>query len=757
MYSENGGRLMRYEYKKFDDDGEREVEVANPMEVEDGLATFVNLPADMDFTVRIRAGSDRMAVTDRDVDAYDLTDADNRVVGAFGEGQSGARPDVWLCPQTDVTPADGAKEFKARCSTFGYQWTTGSLKVTVKNLRKDVKATVALEPDTDTHSEGDEKELKGNAKRDDKSHTFTGIQDGVYSVTLAGDGVGSAKAETRKFYHDEDPDDPDEYDGVEANEVSFDATSLRAEIRGLVANNRIGRNNTLSGDEAGEGVTLTLHETDEDDDGETIIGDPVEDSDGNAVTALTNGDGEYVFENLEEGDEYYVKVTDCPDCEAYNSVDAKTHDFMTYKLTEAMVYDDDAENTPPKWNHEATSTGDVISAGGGGGFVNFAMVYTDGELSGAVTEPFDDVDRHRVELARCLTVEFSVDDDQTQDEDESGVLLGCDDYDETYEDAETTDDDGEWSAGDLREGIYEVTVNPRGSFAVFVLEPAENVGDPDVQSSVAEHTQYVTLDSGSGSAEDADDVQIVNTNLGDGIMLESVRITIGDVNFDHTAGGSAIDEDVDYIVETVDVAPVAEDESSTFEITLGDQEKAVGEDGVATLELEAGEDNDIMVVVVAENGYAMSEAESVAVIMRMAAQTGVAVASVGATYTDLADDASNTTEQTVTQDAISDGIFAVDIPATAVDSKDFTLTVTLGTDSDWAKVEYRVGSSGDYTEIAIDDDADDDADGRSTRVSGDIDLPAEGKSMDIQVRVTAQDGDTRNPYTVRVSQAAASS
>ena len=238
MYSEDGGRLMRYEYKKFDDDGERTVKVANPMDVEDGMATFVNLPADMDFTVRIRAGSDRTAVTDRDVDAYDLTDADNRVVGAFGEGQSGARPDVWLCPQTDVSPADGAKEFKARCSAFGYQWTTGSVKVTVENLRDDVEATVALEPVTDNHSEGDSEDVEGNAKEEDQSHTFTDIQDGVYKVTLAGDGVGDPKAHTRKFYHDEASDDED-YEGVEADDVTFSATSLRAEIRGLVANNRI--------------------------------------------------------------------------------------------------------------------------------------------------------------------------------------------------------------------------------------------------------------------------------------------------------------------------------------------------------------------------------------------------------------------------------------------------------------------------------------------------------------------------------------
>ena len=151
MYSENGGRLKRYEYKKFDAKGDRKTDVDNPMAVVGGMATFPNLPTDMDFTVRIRPGSDRVAVTQRDVDAYGLDDSESRIVGTFGAG-AGARPDVWVCPETDVTPMDD--DFKDRCSAFGYQWNTGTQKVTVENLRKDVVATVALEPVTDNFSEG---------------------------------------------------------------------------------------------------------------------------------------------------------------------------------------------------------------------------------------------------------------------------------------------------------------------------------------------------------------------------------------------------------------------------------------------------------------------------------------------------------------------------------------------------------------------------------------------------------------------------
>ena len=760
MYSETGGRLMRYEYKKFDSKGKREVEVANPMDVEGGMATFVNLPADIDFTVRIRAGSDRTAVTDRDVDAYDLTGADNRVVGAFGEGQSGARPDVWLCPQTDVTPADGAKEFKARCSTFGYQWTTGSVKVTVKNLRKDVKATVALEPVTDTHSEGDDKELKGTAAvggaQPAKSHTFTGIQDGVYDVTLAGDGVGDPKPRPPlNFYHDEESEDED-YEGVVEEDVSFNATSLRAEIRGLVANNRIGRgrSNTLSGDEAGEDVTLTLHET-KVSKGKIVIGDAVEDDDGDAVTATTNGDGEYVFENLEEKEDYFVQVTDCPGCEAYNDVDAKTFDFVDHASATAKVYDDDDENTPPEWNHEATTIGGVITPNGSGGFVNFAMVYTDGELSGAVTEPFDDVDRHRVELARCLTWQPPVVADDTAVPEVMAREGACDDYDENYEEATTTDKDGEWSADGLREGMYEVTVNPRGNFAVFVVVPGEG-DESDVQSSVAEHTQYKPLDSGSGSAEEVDPVPIVNRSLGDEVLLTRVVITLGTRNSvytvpdDGTGQAVAIGE-VPWVTKSVDVAPEGS-KGATFKVVVGAKMKTVGKGGVATLDLAAGVENTITITVIAANGYAeSSDPVEVATVTRTAAQTAVGIASVAATYTNL-DGTGNQVDTTTTAvEAPTDGVYPIVIDSTAVDGTDFTLTVTLAEDSNWAKVEYRVGGSGDYTEMPISEVT---GVARVTRESGDIDLPDEGKSIDIQVKVTAQDGKKTNPYTVRVSQAA---
>ena len=124
MKESSRGRLTRHEYKAFDSKGKRTVEVSNPMPFAKGLASFKNLPADEEFTVRFHAGSDRMAVVDaesarngRDVDTYDGDLDDGMSVGAFGD-EGGAGPEVRLCPMSSSSKDD-------MCSTFAYQWASG--------------------------------------------------------------------------------------------------------------------------------------------------------------------------------------------------------------------------------------------------------------------------------------------------------------------------------------------------------------------------------------------------------------------------------------------------------------------------------------------------------------------------------------------------------------------------------------------------------------------------------------------------------
>jgi len=761
MYSENGGRLKRYEYKKFDAKGDRKTDVDNPMAVTGGMATFPNLPTDMDFTVRFRPGSDRVAVTERDVDAYGLDDSQNRIVGTFGAG-AGGRSDVWVCPETDVTPMD--EDFKARCSAFGYQWDTGSQKVTVTNLRKDVVATVALVPVTDNFGEGDSKDLKGTQAQDgsnpDKSHTFSGIQDGVYKVTVAGSGIGEQDAERRVFYHNEGSDE-DDYEGETGDDATFEATSLRAQIRGLVANNRTGSSNTLTGDEAFEGVMLTLHKTAKNAKDETVIGAAVKDNDGNAITETTDSDGEYVFENLEEDEKYFVKVTECDGCVAYHSIDGETHEFIAHGIGTAMVYSATATNTPPKWNHMATALKDVISGVTDGGFVDFVGLYTDGEITGTVKEAFDNVGRHRVELERCLTYKAAVeDDDATTDVDESAPAT-CGLRDETFAMDRRTEDDGDWSFEDLREGIYEAEVNPRGSYAIREGSDA---------------TQLLMLTDGSGAAAEADDVSIVDSGKGTETRLRGLVLALAsspgtdlltgnDLSAD--ASGNGTNDVIDPTVSGFSITGPSEQAFATnlvIKATAQDKNASIAvavvaqatdgtdptaatdfsaiESGKATAVKRVAGTNVVTIKVTAANGVASSTYDFT--FTRTAAETGFTVSTIAVGCADDTNTAcsvtygtgynSGTTTGEVDHTVNVSGVLNVEIPHNAhrvsVGGKvgEFLVTATRASGSVFAALSFQVG----------DDAATSGTDGTSNDTAENFVIPAQEGTRTIKITVMSQ-------------------
>ena len=764
LYSENGGRLEKYTYKKFDAKGKRMVDVANPMAVTGGMATFPNLPTDMDFTVRIRPGNGQVAVSERDVDAYGLDDSDTRIVGTFGTG-AGARPDVWVCPETDVTPMD--EDFKARCSAFGYQWNTGSQKVTVTNLRKDVVATVALEPVTDNFSEGDSKDLKGTQAKDgsnpEKSHTFSGIRDGVYKVTVAGSGIGKQDPERRVFYHNEGSDDED-YEGETGTDASFEATSLRAEIRGLVANNRTGSSNTLNTDEKFGGVELTLHKTAKNADDKTVIGAAVTDDDGDPVTETTNADGEYAFEGLEEDKKYFVKVTECDGCVAYHRIDVETHEFVDHAIGTAMVYSPTATNTPPKWNHMAETLGEVISGvTGDDGFIDFVGLYTDGEITGAVMEAFDNVGRHRVELERCLTYKAAVADNaNTADVDESAPAT-CELRDETFAMDRRTDDDGDWSFEDLREGIYEAEVNPRGSYTI---------------REGSKETQLLMLTDGSGAAAEADAVFIVDSGKGTETRLRGLVLALAsspgtnllsgaDANADAsgdgtndvidptTTGISGPSDEQDFATNFV-LKATAYDKNASIEVAVVAQIPGSGgnpardptaekdfspvESGKAAAVKRVAGTNIVTIKVTAANGVASATYSFT--FVRTAAQTGFVVSSIvvgcaddtntactityGAGYTS-SDDGS------IDQVSNVSGELTVTIPANAHRVSvggtvgEFSAAVTRASTSDLAAVSFKVGDAGATT-----------GDASAAVVTENFVIPAQGGTRTITITVKSE-------------------
>ena len=773
MYSESGGRLSRYDYMTFDAMGKRTVDASNPMDVPKwsttaqagGMVTFKNLPADMDFTVRLRAGSGRTAVGDRDVDAYG-DELDDMSKGAFGS-EGGALPEVRLCPLTTTSRPDFLGPKSDDCATFAYQWTTGTVNATLTGLRKDVTATLTLDPVTDVHSEGDDKDFKGNKDADDQEYKFSNVQDGVYRLVLTGANVGEKKSGELVVYHDESSSD-DEYEGDEEN-AELSATSVRAMIKGVVGNNRTG--STLSQREAGEGVTVGLYKT-KTVAGETVIGAAVTDDDGDAVTETTNQDGEYVFSNLAEKDEYFVKITKCEGCVAYHSIN-DDDEFVDHGLGTARVYADDDENTPPRWNHEATAVGSVIeNATGGGNFVNFALLHMGGTVSGEVWEPFDDVDGHDIEIERCLTYRPAVAADLTAVPPVTEVLEDCDVIDDSFDALdEETDKNGRWGKDELREGFYRITVDPKGRFEVRT-----GTGQATGTASDGGKVQIVRLDEGPGSDDEALTVNIVNSRLSASTTLASATITADGVDYtvsdqDDPADGLQTDEaittipDVLYVTKTVTVVPKGP-EGAQFKVTSTsadgpdsnsdrDVNKVSPEKGGATtkfaVSLAAGAagDNSISVTVIAANGYEEGSSVDIATsIVRTAAQTDNTISTVDARYT-----AANGTEATENLTGTSTagvdfthGSAADSIPHNARGST-YDLDLTLNVGSAWAKVEYRIGDSGSYTVIAI--PATDAT--RATRTANDVPLPAKGASQLIEVRVTAQDGSRPRYYTIVVN------
>ncbi len=267
MKENSRGRLARYEYKAFDSKGKRTVEVSNPMSFAKGLASFKHLPADEEFTVRFHAGSDRAAVVDaesarngRDVDTYGDDLGDGASVGAFGD-DGGAGPEVRLCPMSSSSKDD-------MCSTFGYQWASGSISGKVTRRGAGVSsATVNLEAITNNHSPDDNtKTNRSGATRG--NYGFASVQDGEYWVRTPATATSKADSARVAIYHDEEMDD-DADDGITGTPVmatkNFDVTALRLEIKGYVVNDGHEGDHEdpdldeiVRGDEAIAGVELEL-------------------------------------------------------------------------------------------------------------------------------------------------------------------------------------------------------------------------------------------------------------------------------------------------------------------------------------------------------------------------------------------------------------------------------------------------------------------------------------------------------------------
>ncbi|MDE2794489.1 MAG: carboxypeptidase regulatory-like domain-containing protein [Gemmatimonadota bacterium] len=401
-----------------DDDGEKE----KPTEERDakgnfaaGMITFGCLPADEEFTVRFNAGDDRdqMDYGYDEIETFgDDLDDFGVSLGAFG-AMSGGQPEVRMCSASDPMNPDATGD--DWCATFAYQWETGMVHGTVGS-EKDHEVTV--EPETGHGAIGDDDETNA-----DGEYSIGGLQDGVYTATAAsGDAefqlLDPAEVEDIALYHNEacwaatnpDPatgdDRPmacaaDEVDMGEnddgettysyrnAHEENWETGRLGLSIRGYVANDgQDGEDmdGLLRGDEAMAGIEMTL----------------LDDDDDVVATTETEADGFYSFDDLAAGD-YTVSagrasnarvihaINRHPRTRAWRYVTSKTATAEDYSLTP-----DEADLAKPYWMRAFLSTGRTMGNGtvayteGEGTaamtdtYYNFALVYTDGELTGSV-------------------------------------------------------------------------------------------------------------------------------------------------------------------------------------------------------------------------------------------------------------------------------------------------------------------------------------------------------------------------------------
>ncbi len=623
MVADSRGRLRAFEYDHDMDEDTEDVEATATVGAS-GMVSFAHIPADTEFTVVADAGSDMMIVPDdrstREIDAFgdQLDDyPDGKMVGAFGDG-SGARADVWICPLWRLDNDDPNEN----CSTFAYKWATGTISGDIDGLRKGDKASVILTPvnsneDYEDDLADDDEITAGTGGA--ASYSFTGVADGRYMVTLEAKAGSWEEDETKvlSVMHDEESED-EEYTGATAGE-DLSASDLRGVIRGRIANDSNGRAG-LTSDESRAGVVVEIYSAKKVGGSGTtknnyVPDEAVTDADGDEVMAETDGEGVFMFENLVVGDMYFLKPVET---DLYISVRngntsiGKTAEKATDVVPHALV----TAGLPPRagtepgiptWDYHtsmATPNGDA----------NFVLLYKDGEVEGKVSDPSVRAAHSRsvVELHLCRTSNQVLDtsvDPPTVTTAATGCGGGVNAYEGTVVEADV-DEDGDWSADGLREGLYEVVPDLPAGYVV-----SDSAGTTDGTGTSYHAQQFVDLRGGRAD-DDTETIHIKDRNAGDGATLTSVEIdgtacTRGtatnpaDNNCGHDAAGSFS------VVATASTGAVVRLSSSATDATptgTGTYSVVVSNGKATTVTLSKPGSRRFFVHVAAEDGYASNDA-----------------------------------------------------------------------------------------------------------------------------------------------------
>ena len=618
MVPDSRGRLNVLEYDHDMDADTPDEEATDTFD--GGMVSFAHIPADMEITIVADAGSGMMIVPDSrssvEFDAFgdQLDDyPDGKIVGAFGEGASGARPDVWICPLWRMDNEDA----NDNCSTFAYKWADGTISGEISGLRKDDEATLTLTPvnSNDDYSGDLEDDVEVTSEGGATEYSFEGVADGRYMVTLEANAGswGEKKSDMITVVHHEGNDD-DEYSGDVSAGNDLSATDLRGTITGRIANDSNGRDG-LTGDESRSGVVVAIHHasgliSSGANAGRRSAGAAVTDANGDAVTAETDEDGVFMFEGLVVEGSYFLKPQGT---DLYTTIrpgsakiaNEKSTDLVTHTLTSAIVPVADFEPAIPMWDYHNSkmTTGSTN---------DFVLLYLNGEVEGDVSDP-SVREGHQYATAllyRCLVTDFEVDDQNVDTE----TPAGCDKYvDRNNPVTADVGDDGEWIAEDLMEGVYEVVVDLPAGY-VHVDSEGNDPEDDEFDAGEAYFSQQVAELMGGRADAGTSTFHIKDRNAGEGFEIRSVLIDAeacgmsGDATNAWTApsvrcGNNEHDDGTITVKVTASDGATIRLSTSSVDAAAPDRSVAVSNDGNTTVSLPEAGRTVFYLHVAAENGY----------------------------------------------------------------------------------------------------------------------------------------------------------
>ena len=416
MVRDDRGRLQTLEYDH--DLDEQDADVDDPTDRIEakgdfsagGMKTFTHLPADEEITVRFRVGANRVLVSEySDIETFGQDLDLGATVGSFG-AMSGAGPEVRLC----TASSDSSDDW---CATYGYQWTTGMVS---GHVGYESGHAVELEATTGHGATGDS---TGTTSVDGGrgNYSVSGLQDGEYEVMAISGSEDYSIAVTPAspnpqmvaVYHDEYEDDEDTlttYVGTRGSAgAMWETTRQGLSVRGYVGNDD--GDNLMRGDEAIEGVTVTLYR-----------GGSISTATGNLTRATTvastttDADGYYAFDDLPDaGATYRVIANSGSGYRAWRTMPAPKSPGNISGATAAMVYPEvptDTDLAKPQWTGSMTTnatsmytddqgtadTDDDVT----GVWQNFALVWENGTVAGTVSNLSGDSDNIDVRITTPL-------------------------------------------------------------------------------------------------------------------------------------------------------------------------------------------------------------------------------------------------------------------------------------------------------------------------------------------------------------------